>query len=108
GSRPTNVKMVVSRLGSSGVAGGVSQPPGSVNTTRSPRRSSKGPGRHLDTKMRSPVSRVSSIDGEGIQKDCTKKVLMISDSTKAATITIVASLTHRSHRLGAECRGGRC
>src|SRR5690606_31757308 len=69
GSRPTNVSAArtASDTGlSSCGAGGGSQPPGSLNTTTSPRCTSNAPGTSRDTMTRSPSTSVSSMDALGM------------------------------------------
>ena len=70
-----------------------SQPPGSLNTTTSPRCRSKIPGVSLLTSTRSPTSRVFSIEGDGMKNACTRKVLMSSESSSAMPSTTATSVT---------------
>src|SRR5690606_19186890 len=105
GSRPTNVSAArtASDTGlSSCGAGGGSQPPGSLNTTTSPRCTSNAPGTSRDTMTRSPSTSVSSMDALGMKNACTRKVLMRSDRTSA--LTTMMAVSRRSDPL----RAGRC
>ncbi len=74
-----------------------SQPPGSRKTTTSPRSGfAPNHGVNLSTSTRSPIARVCSIEPEGMEKACTKKVLMPSESSSAIT-----------SRIGSSCQNGR-
>src|SRR6187431_1499754 len=68
----------------------------------SPRRSGSGSGRHLVTRMRSPLMSVGSIDPDGIQNDWKRKVLIRKLSTSALTTTIRISLVYPQMRRPAE------
>src|SRR5690242_18100621 len=78
----------------SGVTSGGSQPPGSLNTTMSPRFRSNGPGVSLETSTRSPTSNVSSMETDGMKNAWIRNVLISSDSTSAVTSTIAVSRTN--------------
>ena len=94
GSSPTKVIAVRSapRIGPS--CGGMvcgNHPPGSVNTTTSPRCRSNGPGVSLLTTTRSPTSSVLSIDSDGMKNACTRNVLTSSDRASAMATTMTVS-----------------
>lgn len=73
----------------------VSQPPGSRKTTTSPRRGVvPNHGVSLSTRTRSPFCRVFCIDAEGIEKACTKNVLIPTDRTSAAPTRTANSRHH--------------
>src|SRR4051812_19808093 len=94
GSRPTKTKTSLTPLtigfwlSLSAPAG--SQPPGSRNTTTSPRFTSPKWEANLFTRTRSPVRRVFSIESDGMKKACTRKVL-ISSASASATNTRIGS-----------------
>ncbi len=71
-----------------------SQPPGSRNTTTSPRLTSPKCDANLLTSTRSPCRRVFSIESEGMKNACTRNVL-INSARASATNTRIGNSRNR-------------
>ena len=69
-----------------------SQPPGSLNTATSPRSSGITSGAKTLTMIRSLISRVSSIEPDGMKKLRMRKALMTTESTSAVPTMTVKSI----------------
>ncbi len=97
---PRTKELLLSLVGSS-----ANQPPGSWNTTTSPRSgSAPNHGVSLSTRTRSPTWSVFCIDSDGMENAWTKNVLITSASTRAMPMRIGSSFQNdrglRSFRSG--------
>jgi hypothetical protein len=104
GSRPMKVKNSLTCLTTTGSGAGcgspVSQCPGSLKTTTSPRCGvAPNHGVSLSTSTRSPIRMVSSIDPEGITKAWSRNVLSTSAISSATITSSGTSLASERRRL---------
>jgi hypothetical protein len=104
GSSPMKVKNCFTCLTTTGSALGLgsplSQPPGSLKTTTSPRCGwAPNHGVNLSTSTRSPILMVCSIDPEGMTNAWSRKVLSTSAMTRATRTSSGTSLASERRRL---------
>lgn len=104
GSSPMKVKNCFTCLMTTGSDLGwgspLSQPPGSLKTTTSPRCGcAPNHGVNLSTSTRSPIWMVCSIDPEGMTNAWSRKVLSTSAITRATSTSSGTSLASERRRL---------